>query len=208
MSQPTLNNTEAELRSLARESDDGSAPEVNLQTSEEWRPGEIAELAAESAAPPAPPAAAAPAVAAQPPIAPATPPAASPAEPPIAPAAPTFEQQWQQQIAGESSRLPELQDANSPLSLAVRGILQELPLLSSAADGVRHAVTVAQARAQAAAIPELQARVDLLTRENQRLASLTSITGSPPARQHEPSTDLGERELRRLARDHDTGNLE
>ena len=47
---------------------------------------------------------------------------------------------------------------------------------------------------------------ETLTRENDRLSKLTSITGTPPARISPPANGIAsERDLRRLAREVDAG---
>lgn len=111
---------------------------------------------------------------------------------------------WQQHADEERARSPELQDAQSGLSRAVQEILREIPELSQGAHGFQHAAAMARARLQALELPALQSRLEALTKENERLARLTSIPGSPPARtgrDEEPA--LTERDLRRLAHDLD-----
>jgi hypothetical protein len=64
---------------------------------------------------------------------------------------------------------------------------------------------VARAKVQAVEVPALRARLESLTRENERLARLTSIPGSPPARSTQAAdAGLSERDLRRLAHDFDS----
>lgn len=60
---------------------------------------------------------------------------------------------------------------------------------------------LAKAEAESAA---LRSQLEALTKENLRLARLTSIAGSPPVKpSRESGTELTERDLRRLAREAD-----
>lgn len=115
-----------------------------------------------------------------------------------------FDRAWQQHVDQERATSPELSDEASELSQAVQAILRDIPALTQAPGGYSHAATVARAKVQAIELPALRARLDSLTRENERLARLTSIPGSPPARSPlAADTALSERDLRRLAHDFD-----
>jgi hypothetical protein len=116
-----------------------------------------------------------------------------------------FEREWQQQVDQERVSSPELSDEASELSQAVQTILRDIPALTQSPSGYRHAAAVARAKVQAVELPALRARLESLTRENERLARLTSIPGSPPARApHSADAELSERDLRRLAHDFDS----
>lgn len=116
-----------------------------------------------------------------------------------------FEREWQQHVDQERISSPELSDDASELSQAVQAILRDIPALTAAPSGFRHAAAVARAKVQAVELPALRARVESLVRENERLARLTSIPGSPPARSaHATEPGLSERDLRRLAHDFDS----
>lgn len=165
----------------------------------------------------------APTPSAQPPTSPttATPPATptspTPPEPPTIPhAAPSpnppdpnpqreaFHRQWWDTVRRELETTPDLTDEKSTLGQALQSILRETSLYSLTPDGFRQAAELARARHTAAAVPALQSKLDALTRENERLVKLTSVTGSGPARLTSTTPgDYNERELRRLAADHD-----
>lgn len=116
-----------------------------------------------------------------------------------------FERAWQQHVDQERLSSPELADEASELSQAVQAILGEIPALTQTPSGYQHAAAVARAKVQAVELPALRARLETLTKENERLARLTSIPGSPPARApRSEETGLTERELRRLAHDFDS----
>lgn len=116
-----------------------------------------------------------------------------------------FEREWQQHVEQERVSSPELTDEASELSQAVQAILRDIPALTQTPSGFRHAAAVARAKVQAIELPALRARLDALTKENARLAQLTSIPGSPPARPGQGAdTGLSERDLRRLAHDFDS----
>jgi hypothetical protein len=116
-----------------------------------------------------------------------------------------FEREWQQHVDQERVSSPELSDEASELSQAVQAILRDIPALTQSPSGFRHAAAVARAEVQAVELPALRARLESLTRENERLARLTSIPGSPPARSPQAvENGLSERELRRLAHDFDS----
>jgi hypothetical protein len=116
-----------------------------------------------------------------------------------------FARAWQQHVDQERVSSPELTDEASELSQAVQAILRDIPALTQSPSGYRHAAAVARAQVQAVELPALRARLESLARENERLARLTSIPGSPPARSTQAAdAGLSERDLRRLAHDFDS----
>ncbi len=117
----------------------------------------------------------------------------------------TFHRQWWESVRREIDAAPELTDQGSEIGQTLRSVLRETPIFSLTPDGFRHAAAFAKARHTAATIPALQARLESLARENDRLVRLTSVTGSGPARISGESTgELSERDLRRLAAELDS----
>lgn len=111
-----------------------------------------------------------------------------------------FTTAWQQTVEKEVQATPELKDTNSPLGLEVQKVLRERPALSRMPDGFADAVQIAKARTHSAAAPALQSQIEKLTKENERLTKLTSLTGSGPARMSSgEEKDPSEKELRRMA---------
>jgi hypothetical protein len=116
-----------------------------------------------------------------------------------------FDREWQQHVDQERVSSPELTDEASELSQAVQAILRDIPALTKSPSGYQHAAAVARAKVQAVELPALRARLESLVKENARLARLTSIPGSPPARPgHAADGGLNERDLRRMAHDFDS----
>jgi hypothetical protein len=125
---------------------------------------------------------------------------------PATPAAPdTFQREWWVNVRRELEATPELKDGRSELARSLEGVLRETPLYALAPDGFRQAVALARARQAASTLPALQAKLDAITRENERLIKLTSVTGSGPAKvAGDPGSDMNERDLRRLAAELDS----
>lgn len=111
-----------------------------------------------------------------------------------------FQRQWWDTVRRELETTPELKDEKSEVGQALQAVLRETPLYSLTPDGFRHAAALARARHAAGNIPALQARLDALNKENERLVKLTSVTGSGPAKHPSANhSDYSERDLRRLA---------
>lgn len=117
----------------------------------------------------------------------------------------TFHHDWWEGVRQEVRETPELRDESSPLGKAVQAVLRESRVFSLGADGFRQAAALAKSRLEAAALPALRQQIETLTHENERLVRLTSVTGTPPARRAAPEGEnLSERDLRRLAAEHDS----
>lgn len=115
------------------------------------------------------------------------------------------QEQWSRAVQDVCEAVPELKDQTTPLSQEVRKLLAEHPAYSAYPDGFQRAVNEAKARMGAATVPDLQKRLDALTKENERLTKMTSLPGSNPARRA-VEKGLGgmplaqqERELRKMA---------
>lgn len=122
-----------------------------------------------------------------------------------APVADTFHREWWDHVRRELEASPELRDGRSELGRTLEAVLRETPLYALAPDGFRQAAALARARHTANSVPALQAKLDALSRENERLIKLTSVTGSGPAKvASENGSDLNERDLRRLAAELDS----
>jgi hypothetical protein len=116
-----------------------------------------------------------------------------------------FDREWQQHVDQERVSSPELTDEASEHSQAVQAILRDIPALTQSPNGYQHAAAVARAKVQAVELPALRARLESLAKENARLARLTSIPGSPPARLGQAAdAGMSERDLRRMAHDFDS----
>jgi hypothetical protein len=112
---------------------------------------------------------------------------------------------WWECVRREVESSPDLRDVRSDLHQALQAVLRETPLYALAPDGFRQAAALARARQTASTVPALQAKLDALSRENERLIKLTSVTGSGPAKvSTENNGDLNERDLRRLAAELDS----
>lgn len=128
----------------------------------------------------------------------------APSEAP-APEPEAFQRQWWENVRQELEATPELRDQHSPLGQAVQALLRESRLFSLSPDGFRQAAALARARTEAAALPALKTRIDTLTKENERLVKLTSVTGTPPTRTRDSEDPHpSERDLRRLAAEYDS----
>jgi hypothetical protein len=115
-----------------------------------------------------------------------------------------FSRQWWDHVHQAIQAEPELKDQSSDLGRAVQGLLKEHPLFSAQPDGFRHAVALAKAQRDAASAGGLRTQLEAMKRENERLSKLTAITGTPPARPAaEKANAMNERDLRRLAAEHD-----
>jgi hypothetical protein len=116
-----------------------------------------------------------------------------------------FHRHWWDTVRREVEATPELKDERSEIGQTLQTVLRETPLYSLAPDGFRHAAAFAKARQAAATLPALQARLEALAKENDRLVKLTSVTGSGPAKlSGESDRDFNERDLRRMASEIDS----
>jgi hypothetical protein len=116
-----------------------------------------------------------------------------------------FHRDWWETVRREVEASPELKDERSEIARTLQAVLRETPLFSMTPDGFRHAAAFAKARHAAAGLPALHAKIDALSKENERLVKLTSVTGSGPTRlAGDADRDFSERDLRRMAAELDT----
>lgn len=97
--------------------------------------------------------------------------------------------------------------AQSPLGLAIEKVLKEMPGLIGVPDGsgILLARRIAKGDYLAAAVPALKKQIEEKDQEIKRLTELTSIPASGPAKRASgESSDLNERDLRRLAEEADS----
>lgn len=100
--------------------------------------------------------------------------------------------------------IPELGDPKSPLRLATDELLKAHESLRLHPEGLKLAPLMARAQMDAKEVPALKAKIEVLTKENERLVKLTSVGGSGPARRGgESNGNLTEADLRRMAEAHD-----
>lgn len=100
---------------------------------------------------------------------------------------------------------PELAyEPNSEVTKELISILREFPALSQGRKGFATAVQIYDSRKTAASVPELQKKIDELTKEKERLTKLTSLPSSGPRPAGKAKeTDMSESDLRKMAEAHD-----
>lgn len=107
-----------------------------------------------------------------------------------------------QQMVNE---IPELGDPKSPLRIATDELLKGNEVLRMHPDGLKLAPQMAKAQMAAGEVPALKAKIEELTKENERLVKLTSVGGSGPAKRGgESNGNLTAADLRRMAEAHDS----
>lgn len=123
-----------------------------------------------------------------------------------------IQRNWDAEIASEIERVPDLKldETGKPatdLGRRVLAILDEYPELKGRKGGFTRAVKAAQAHLGAESASALQAQVEKLTKENERLTRSTSINPTPPVRRSgsssSPDRAKSESELLRMAAEHD-----
>lgn len=110
-----------------------------------------------------------------------------------------------QAVAAEMVKeIPELADPKSPLRIAADELLKSHESLRIHPEGLKLAPLMAKAQMEAKEVPALKAKIEALTKENERLVKLTSVGGSGPAKRGgESNGNLTENDLRRMAEAHD-----
>jgi hypothetical protein len=92
-----------------------------------------------------------------------------------------FAREVQAGIAATLEKRPEFKDPAGEHGKAIVAVLNEFPILRQVPGGFAAAVGVLDARRNGAAFSGLQAKLEALTKENERLTKLTSLPGSRPA---------------------------
>ncbi len=105
------------------------------------------------------------------------------------------------------NQFPELKDPKNPLRIEADKIRAEYPILDQHPDGLKIAPVLAKYRMQAGEVPALKKQIEELTKEKARLEGLTVIGGSGPTKRPSedanPNRALTEKDLRRMAAEHD-----
>lgn len=91
-----------------------------------------------------------------------------------------FRQKWTETVAKVVDEHPDLKSADSELAKKVTSALRENPHFSMTPEGFRKAVEYVQLSDKAASVPGLQAEVETLKKEIERLNKLTSLSASGP----------------------------
>lgn len=92
-----------------------------------------------------------------------------------------FRQKWTETVNKVLDEKPELKDMNTPLAKKVQEALKANPHFSATPDGFRRLVEHVELQDKAASVPGLQAEVEKLTKEIDRLNKALSVGGSGPA---------------------------
>lgn len=95
--------------------------------------------------------------------------------------------EWLENMNAVIKTRKEFLDRDSPEGQALKAVFDEYPQLGQRPDGFKQAVRLYDLKKTADSVPELQAKLETLTKEKERLESLTAISGGNPTGARTPS---------------------